>query len=243
MILGNKILLENKVVSGSTNLNDSLISLWEFDEPSGTLTSDSVGANDGTSFNTTITTGVLSNALNYGGDGHVTIPESTSMNLNANADNFSISMWVKSPDPALTASNVRLIERRLNSGGPYAYSWQIIAATGEVWLACYDGTNFPIAKMDGWDVWDNQWHLITQVVNQTDNTVEGWLDGQFYTSVINTTTTATNSISTTKIGANVLATVFYSGLIDQVGMWHRVLTLQDHTDLYNSGAGLAYTSW
>lgn len=33
---------------------------------------------------------------------------------------------------------------------------------------------------------------------------------------------------------------YFDGLIDQVGIWKRVLTAQERTDLYNAGAGLSY---
>jgi len=35
----------------------------------------------------------------------------------------------------------------------------------------------------------------------------------------------------------------YDGLIEQVAFWNRVLTSGERTTLYNSGAGLAYSSW
>lgn len=35
----------------------------------------------------------------------------------------------------------------------------------------------------------------------------------------------------------------FDGLIDEVGLWKRVLTSQERTDLYNGGAGLSYDSF
>lgn len=32
----------------------------------------------------------------------------------------------------------------------------------------------------------------------------------------------------------------FDGLLDDIGMWHRVLTSDEHAELYNAGAGLAY---
>jgi hypothetical protein len=36
---------------------------------------------------------------------------------------------------------------------------------------------------------------------------------------------------------------YFDGIIDEVGFWRRVLTSQERTDLYNGGAGLAYSSF
>lgn len=45
-----------------------------------------------------------------------------------------------------------------------------------------------------------------------------------------------------EIGCHSSGADLWDGLIDQVGLWKRVLTAQERTDLYNSGAGLSYAA-
>ena len=56
---------------------------------------------------------------------------------------------------------------------------------------------------------------------------------------------AYNGAAQFRIGAIQYPTIesYFDGLIDQVAIWKRVITGSEITQLYNSGNGLAYTSW
>jgi hypothetical protein len=58
---------------------------------------------------------------------------------------------------------------------------------------------------------------------------------------VSLTTSSTPTIGTTdfNIGADPIPRLF-DGRIDEVGIWKRVLTLSEISDLYNSGSGLSY---
>ncbi len=49
-----------------------------------------------------------------------------------------------------------------------------------------------------------------------------------------------NGSAGVRIGCRSDDTQFYDGLMDEIGLWHRVLTLSEVQDLYNSGSGRDY---
>ncbi|MCX5638296.1 MAG: hypothetical protein NTX52_11485, partial [Planctomycetota bacterium] len=71
---------------------EGLISLWKFDEGSGTIAHDSVGNNHGTIYGAQWTTGILGGALDFGGDGdYVQVPDDDSLTP---PTEITISFWV-----------------------------------------------------------------------------------------------------------------------------------------------------
>lgn len=81
--------------------------------------------------------------------------------------------------------------------------------------------------------------------------VVGWYDAaadririQVNDGTVNETTETTGAAggATVQIGARNTAN-FFDGLIGPVAVWGRVLTSQERTDLYNAGAGLAYSAF
>jgi len=77
----------------SADLNEGLISHWQFDEGSGTTAYDSAGTNDGTTYGATWTTGQIYSALSFDGvDDYVALPDNEPVWLPQY--NFTLSIWV-----------------------------------------------------------------------------------------------------------------------------------------------------
>ena len=115
-----------------------------------------------------------------------------------------------------------------------------------------DASNVIIVETPGTTILANNWYHAVVQIDRTDK-VKLFLNGSAVTLA---TTNGTNNLAPYsannyntnnpfRIGAgtnsdNVTPSTFYSGKIDEVGIWNKVLTPTEVTELYNSGAGKFY---
>jgi uncharacterized protein YjdB len=76
------------------------------------------------------------------------------------------------------------------------------------------------------------WHYV--VLTREENTVKFYRNGSLIGS---STISASNSLTLSQIGFNGRS---FSGMLDEVGIWSRVLTAAEVSRLYNAGSGLSF---
>lgn len=217
-------------------LIDSLVSYWALDEASGTRV-DSHGSNDLTDNNTVgSTTGIISTAADFEASNSEYLSHADNADLSTGDIDFSFSFWVNaesfgSPWRIVAKGGANDLEYSLEGYGGAAY-WRVTSGTGFANDTAVQATNAGTLSTATW-YYIVVWH--DSVNNQIGICVN---DG--------TPNTASYSAGTYDSGAEFRIGTFptyggdWDGLIDEVGFWKKVLSSQERTDLYNSGAGLAY---
>lgn len=219
-------------------LTDNLISFWELEEASGTR-NDSHGSNHLTDNNTVAAgTGKVGNAADFESSNSEYLSHASNSDLQTGNIDFSICAWanlesnldvqVVSKDDDAASSRDYTLDRGssnnfrfyINGGG----GGLIIVSSVEPSLAT--------------------WYFVVAWHDATADTLNIQVNNGSVDSASTSGTAPEVSAAEFRIGAREYAGFegYFDGLIDQVGLWKRVLTTQERTDLYNGGAGLSYAA-
>lgn len=236
-------------VSTHSTLPTGLVSLWEFEEASGTRV-DSHGSNDLTDGNTVGQgTGKQGDCADFeaGNTEYLSITDASQSGLDFTSD-FSISLWANFE--SLTGDHFLVCKGDVNAGTRDVAYYLWPNANGRVDLRVSDdgtlttGHNKSIRTADNAVTTTGWYHIVaTWDASAADGSI--YINGSDATSTTNGTvgTSVNNSTDAFYIGAresNGSATSTFDGLMDEVGVWSRVLTSGEVSDLYNSGDGLPY---
>lgn len=218
-------------------ITDSLISFWPMEEASGTR-------NDAHSTNH-LTGGTLPSS-GTGKVGTAADFETSSSNIASIGDNASLS----SPTTSITFAAWINFESKV-SNAPVAGKYQGNAE----WVMDYRGTQdrLRFAVFGATSFADPTEVFADNLGSPATSTwyfVIGWYDRdadiigiKVNNGTANTaarTTDLWDSANNFSVGGNSNFSVFFDGLIDQIGFWQRALTSDEHTWLYNSGNGRSY---
>jgi hypothetical protein len=224
----------------TSSMNTNLAAYWSFNTASGL--NDSVTGAYNVTGTTNYVTGINGNAQNYTSTFYNT---ATQYMPKLGANNFSISFWVKTSDGCI--AGVCGIIDVLGGWGPSAGGYGVVvganSGNGKIVLA----SNPPWGPEDAVTINDGNWK---HIVIERKGTGAGNL--KYYVNGVNTFNGSQDysqdynfdyqgHIGAT-INANMPAGRFYTGLLDEVGIWTRALTEQEISDLYNGGTGLTYTN-
>jgi prepilin-type N-terminal cleavage/methylation domain-containing protein len=199
-------------------IGDDAVLVWDFDECSGTTTSDrSEKQNNGTITNGTWSTDTPSGqgcSLRFTGTGYV---DSISTAPAMSRRNFSISVWFKT---------TAIGDQKLVSIASSAYYFQILSGLPPICIGpCTLGTE----RID-----DNTWHLSVTVGDGSSLRV--YLDGNSKSNITVAAQSASDS-GTFRIGSAPTGGYFFNGLLDDVHIYNRALTAQEVQRLYAEGLG------
>jgi len=202
-------------------LTDNLIAYYKFDGNS----NDSVGSNNGSDTSITYSAGKIGDAAFFdGSSSRISLSSAASL-----ASSFTVAGWARTTTTAAY--------RTIYSSGTALNFWRVgIDNTGKLTftednIADYMGTT---------SMSTNTWTYFAFVKDGT-----GASNLTFY---FNGTSDGTASVSTTTVpsggalfGAQGSSPAnFWSGGIDEVGLWDRALSGAEITQLYNGGSGLTY---
>ena len=214
----------NDLDSSDTGLWNGLISLWHFDESSGTL-NDAKGSNDGTQSGgvTYGEPGVFGTALSFDGvDDYVSLPAI----IDNASTTYSVSAWVKA-DAAST--NTRLFSQRTT---PNSIVASLNYYSNRTSFAVRDKDD-QIAVASGTDssAPPDEWHHFVGVRN--GNNVYLYVDGVLDASGSQTFNPILQAPNAAIGKASHTTTDYFKGLIDEVGVWSRALSASEVQELYN----------
>ncbi len=217
------------------SLLTNITAYYKYDENTGTSVGDSVGSNTGvfSGSGTKWGTGIINSAGNFLKTD--TIPESVLLTTSTGTptDNFTVAGWIKPVIPIQTAC--------VFYDGDDSAGWGLF--TGDA----LDGTGSKLVGLFGSVSWADPSITITNGVWQhvamirRSGTLYFYLNAVETSSINNTPNTPTAGIASfgAQIGSGTPKR-YYSGLIDEMGIWGRALSAAEVTQLYNSGAGLQY---
>lgn len=215
-----------------TTLKDGLISVWEFDETSGSIAYDShINNNNGTiGANVSINnTGKINKSYSFNGTsitGFVTVPNTVTF-----VDKFTISAWIN-PN-VLTWMNIHAKGRMFNFKVTPSASLQFI----------YPG----IAEINSINITlqTSQWSFVTISYDYdlTSYNFKFYLNGVLKSTYSYKRLFTQYSDNYTIGGRTYYSGETFNGKIDQNSLWNRPLTQDEITLLYNSGNGLPFINW
>lgn len=213
----------------------NLISYWELNETSGTRY-DAHGTNHLTDNNTVgYAAGVVGNAASFVGANNEYLKVDNNASLETGDIDFTVGGWI------------RLSSKAANAGMISKFSY----GTREDYVAYYSVTTDRLRFMVGNGTTSHQSLSADQLGSPSLDTwyfLVGWHDATANTINIQVNDGAVDSASTTiTLGASDLYLTFgnygsgyLTGYLDTVALWKRVLTADERTWLYNSGAGRSY---
>lgn len=217
-------------------LIDGLISYWKLDEASGNAL-DAHGDNDLTdNFNVGATvSGKINGARDFDGTGYFSISDNESLSLTGN---FTFAVWVKADD---LSENRGVIGKWMSPANTKSYGIRYDTTSDQFLFFVSPGsvTGISIASTVSGGIGTGTWYFIV-VWHDADKDEIG--------ISVNAGPPATqahaggvwDSDSPFEIGRGTNPNLRWDGLIDEVGVWGRVLSSSEISELYNGGDGLAY---
>ncbi len=203
-------------------LQSGLVAEWQFNEGSGTTTADSTGdGHTGTlAGSVSWTTGLVGpNALSFSSsnDGHVSVPDSSSLDFSA-TQSYSLSAWVYVP--SLPNGWTAIVEKSRETGSNFYGIW---INPSNQWVA---GNN----NLNGSQV-STGWSLVTIVQNGSAGTRGLYVDG---VEVASGAAQAANATGALWIGGDPIGEAF-NGTIDDVRLYNIALSNSLVQSLYTAG--------
>ena len=227
-------------------LIDNIIAYWKTDESSGNAASEVGGftlTNNGT---TAYSAGKINNAADFGASNTTkSLTSANTIGLDMSI-NFTQNCWVN----ITTAPGVSVAETwflwsnntTANKKGSFGTQYYNNAGTFQLYINRADSTaNDQTGANQTLNV--GTWYMLTITWNGTNNFI--YLNGSG-TPLITNASTRTGTDTTSgytegvQVGNDTTNVRWLSGLVDECGVWSRVLTSTEITELYNSGAGLSY---
>jgi len=217
-------------------LATSIVSYWKLDDASGNAI-DAHASNDGVVTSATQgETGILNDCYLFDGtNDYITVPDNSALDIDG-TKSFSISAWVKTTD---TGAEYLFNKRYTDGAGA---GWSVLVNGGYLDTYWKDSTGQTIASTnDGTQVNDGDWHHVGLSFNLATGSLTRYVDGsQTGTVDTNTNLDDMSNARSFYIGCVDAPASFFSGNIDEIGIWAKVLTADEFTELYNGGIPLAY---
>lgn len=216
-------------------LTDSLVSYWKLDEASGSR-ADSHGSNTLTDNNTVLSaTGKINSAADFEATNTEYLSCADNASLSTGDIDFTLTCWVNAESLATYPVMLRK-GSDINDNIEYVLYYDTVNNVLKFGVT-FSGTYGEVSS--GSSISTATWYFITchhdSVNNQIAISVN---DGTLQTA--SWTIGVDDSSHPFCIGASVGQSLWWDGLIDEVGFWKRVLTSGERTQLYNGGSGLAY---
>lgn len=216
-------------------LKENLIAHWSLEEASGSR-ADDIGGNTLLDTNT-----VTSNPGKIGTAAQLTAASGEYLALADNAAlsmgdiDFTVGAWVYLD----TTASIMYVLSKLTAGTVAGIEYRLFYSTGaSLTFSVSNGTTNTNVAAGGVLV-ASSWYFAVGWHDSVANTVNIQLNNGTPVSAGHTVG-AQDGVAPFHIGA-ANASNFWNGRLDQVGVWKRVLTTQERTDLYNGGAGLAFS--
>ena len=243
------IFAQSTTINSSENseATNGLVGLWSFNgaDVSGTTAYDRSGqGNNGTLTNgPTVTAGKIGQALRFDGSDDYVSLGSNRAGATKNAITVSYVTWVK---PTAFQDYGNFYRESVNSSASWRFACGF-RSTGKPVCGgrAPDGQSLAEWRSDT-AVSLNEWHHFAATVDVSTDTVQIYIDGILQTNEANGTFTNavfdnTNSHSIS-IGATSAGTERFTGDIDEVRVYNRVLSATEIWNLYQAGGGAEVNS-
>ena len=219
-------------------LTDNLVGYWKLDEASGTR-NDAVGSAHLTDTGTVgSATGKVGTAADVELGNYLTVADPAALSFPGDTD-FTVAAWLQFESKA--ADEMFAVGKGDGDGAEYGIEWN--PGSDRLQFAVYASDGFGTGQSATASTLGSPalatWYYVVGWYDATAEEVRiqvnnGTVDAASYTAG------SYNSDAAFTIGSYPAFNLHWDGLIDEVGIWSRVLTTEERTTLYNGGAGLTY---
>jgi hypothetical protein len=235
-------------IKSHASLTTSLVSYWDLEEADGTRY-DLHGSNDLTQNGTggvDQATGKVGNAADFerGDSDYLSITDASQSGLDITGD-ISVSFWMKLESAPAFDTIYSILNKRNtgSSNGGYQIQYTHFPSnTDTLQIVFYDGSSntSSVAALD-LNLSTATWYHLVITIDVSAPDIKVYLDGsdQSFSMSLTDATAIGDNAEEFRIGRTA-AGDYFDGQIDEVGIWSKVLTSGEVTDLYNSGSGLPY---
>jgi hypothetical protein len=221
------------------SLLTSLVSYWKLDEASGNR-ADAHGSSTLADNNTVASAaGKIGTAADFTAASSESLTCADNASLSTGDIDFTVSCWVKLK--TLSGNTTILAKANDTSSAEANFEYFLGFVSSSIFFDVSNGTTSSAAFVSSAGVNDGNWHFLIGWHDSVANTLNIQLDNgtPASTSYSDGSFDSGHPFCLGKgVGFN-----FLNGYLDEVGFWKRTLTTQERTDLYNGGAGLAYSSF
>jgi len=207
-------------------LTDGLVSYYKFDGDA----TDSVGTNNGTVNGATQVSGKINSAYSFNGSND---DIALNNNIIGGYSAMTFSVWVK-------ANSFSAVNPILKTWSDIKSNRKIlidIDTSGYIDFDIYTTTQYGGSMSS--QISTNTWYFLTFTydgsimklyINGTEQSTTYSASGIIQTGTLQDYFGKTNNV----------ASEYFNGIMDEIGIWNRALTASEISELYNSGAGLSY---
>lgn len=236
------------IIVPSVDLTTGLLSAWEFDEIAGTTATDSHSTRNLSLSNVTVDqTGKLDRACLFNGTTSMARWLTDNQELNP-LTGQTISAWIYRNGNGTNSWGA--IATKYWSTTNQRQMYFILNDNNTLQAAYYDSSNVgtTCVYVPPSNIWTGAWNHV--VYTRSGSAMKIYVNGTLVQSSSggNGNARHTNGVfNYFTVGATTRSTTtpdwFFNGLIDQVAVWNHALDQTKIDAIYNSGNGLAYTSW
>lgn len=226
-------------VAGASELLTGLCGWWELSEASGAR-ADSTANNLDLTDNATVTQAVgvggAGNAAQFTAANSEYLERASEAALVTGDVDFTLAVWVYLDSKS---ANMYALQKAGNDG-IYEYVIDYLNTTDRFRFWSYVGGNEPtVSANDFGTVSTGAWYLVIAWNDQTSDTVNICVNNGTVTSAAKGSNTFTTSTKPFRIGSGVTA-AYWNGRIAKAGLWTKILSAGERTELYNAGSGATY---
>jgi pimeloyl-ACP methyl ester carboxylesterase len=172
----------------------------------------------------------------------LTVEDSKQSGLDFSGD-FSTSVWIKSTGYGSGDGQILFSKWQHTINNQYHV---YISNTDIALLIAGECTDYAyIGKSWPHTISANQWHHLIFVYNATQGSAEVYADGVSLGVLSGFPTSVADCSAEFTVGArqdSLSKSYYFDGLIDELGIWNRVLTPEEVARLYNNGVGIPYAA-
>lgn len=236
-------------IKNHISLTTSLVSYWDLQESSdgtGAVTRQDLhsNANDLTDTATTASgTGIIGNCavISAGDNNYLSITDASQTGLDITGD-LSVSFWYK--ENATPGTQSPIFTKHNNTGNQRSYRLDYDASS-DIWIfyISNDGAGWSFDSIDltGVDEMNStEFHHIVITYDASAGTATMYVNATDRGDFTGLDTSIYDSSAPFGIGGTSVISPSHSGEMDEFGIWSKVLTTSEISDLYNSGSGLPY---
>lgn len=227
-------------VKTHSTLPTGLVSYWELEEESGTRIDSTATGNDLTDNNTVLFgTGKQGNAADFelANSEYLSITDGSQTGLDLSGD-LSFAFWFNFE--SIPAFGIQEFISKWDSG-QRAYQFYYSDSPGLIKFLLNSTTPTEDQYTFSWEPSTATWYYLiltwdasaSEAKFYVNNTQQGGTQTGTETNIRNTT-------SAFNLGHRSSGSGYVDGLMDEMGIWSKVLTTDEISDLYNSGAGIPY---
>lgn len=227
-------------VFGIPSILDKVISGWRLNDISGNLV-DSIGSNDLTATDVTYSVpGKVGTCVSFSGvstsKGIITNANQVGLNI-PNGDERSVAFWFKTSS---TNQQIMLDKRTVSDSSPGAFQYYLFPSGAvEIYYQADGGSTVTLdSATTGLN--DGNWHLIVTTFTRTTTGLRLFIDNvEDANSPKNSGALgAIASSGDFTLGCSNFSTAYqYTGQLDEVVIWNRVISPPERSVLWNGGAG------